>query len=64
MMDMLDIYKHARNSLSEIEMRQCVLCSQYMDTKKAPEWRAKYNATKAKREWLDKVIAAWEGSKK
>ena len=61
MMTMKEIYENALAQLREVATRQHELAVRYMRTPKGPEWQAKYNNTRAKVIWLERLIALWEG---
>lgn len=61
MMTQREIYENALANLRETATRQHELAIRYMRHPKGPEWRAKYNETKAKVVWLERLIALWEG---
>lgn len=55
-MSMLEILKHALENLKAILGRQELSLAHDLGTEKAAAWRAKISATKAKIEWLEKLI--------
>lgn len=58
MMTVIEIYRNALENLRNTATRQQELAHRYPN--KAPEWRAKYSVTKAKIQWLEKLLALWE----
>lgn len=58
MMTETEIYKHALENLRSIAMRQQEMALRYPN--KAPEWRSKYSTTRAKIQWLEKLLKVWE----
>ena len=57
MMTEVEIYKNALENLRNLAQRQLELAHRYPN--KAPEWRAKYDTTRAKVVWLEKLLCLW-----
>lgn len=56
----VEIYKHARENLFNIAIRQRRALENNIGTDKAVNYRCRLLATEAKIDFLDKLLAVWE----
>lgn len=61
MMTMTDIYKYALQYLRDLAFKQRQLCERATNPQKIAEWRSMFFDTKAKIDWLERLINMWEG---